>query len=244
MPVFPERESTLVSRLHSKGDSAQDKRTWVIGHSSDNKGRESERFKGFRKNTGDSAGALSNVGQGIAESSRTVETPATISSPTPQAQQAPQAPARAGSMNIDTMMGTTSTSAGNDIMASLADLDLSSGASAVQEEPLLPDVAHAYAPTRSIPTTGVTAPLLESPIPTNDLDELKQPATLGGVAPSLLAPLTVAPNIEKVSRFLSSSQQLTRSGWNVSATAMKAYCLKMTRCKSASSRSTTVHWVV
>jgi len=120
-----------------------------------------------------------------------------VPAPAPVAK-ASQAPARATSMHVDTMMGTTSTRTADDIMASLADLDLSSGANTIQEEPLLPDVPHAEAPTHSLPT-GSAEPAMQSPIQTNGQEGLKQLATLGGVAPSLLAPLTVAPNIEKVS---------------------------------------------
>lgn len=191
MPVFPERESTLVNRLHSRGSSSQDKRTWVIGHSADNKERAAERFNGFRKNTGDSTSALSNAGpapttQPVAESSRAAAAPV----PTPP---------RAMSTAPETMMGTTSTGTAEDIMASLADLDLSSNA-AIQEQPLLPSAPKTQSPP------SMSDPIIPTPPSapqTNGNGGMAHAATLGGVAPSLLAPLTVAPNIEKVCALIS-----------------------------------------
>lgn len=71
-------------------------------------------------------------------------------------------------------------------MSTLADLDLSN--STVQDEPLLPN--------------GHVKPMPDLPPHVNgngDSNGIVHTATLGGVNPSLLAPLTVAPNIEKVS---------------------------------------------
>lgn len=51
MPPFPERESALLNRLHSKGKTGQDRRTWVIGGKGDNKDREADRFKSFRQDS-------------------------------------------------------------------------------------------------------------------------------------------------------------------------------------------------
>jgi len=210
MPVFPERESTLVNRLHSRGDSAQDKRTWIIGHSADNREREAERFKGFRKGTGDSNGALANV-----EESRQPPAPAALLAQSPSSQSAgPVARARSQSTGIETMMGASSSSnTADDIMASLADLDLSSGATAaIQEEPLLPSSSGGL--TQSPPqmqSSQVTS--LPVPAYANGSEGMKDIATLGGVAPSLLAPLTVAPNIEKVSAVDSSMSDPADSQW-------------------------------
>lgn len=179
MPVFPERESALVNRLHSRGDAAQDKRTWIIGHSTDNKERGAERFKSFRSGTGDSNGALSNVSQPVAESSRAAVEARTVT--------------REASTNEEPMMGTSSNGVSDDIMASLAGLDLS-GAT-IQEEPLLPSAPRTQSPLQSQASHALQPEPLAS---VGGSEGLKHAATLGGVAPSLLAPLTVAPNIEKV----------------------------------------------
>lgn len=216
MPVFPERESTLVNRLHSRGDAAQDKRTWIIGHSSDNKERAAERFNGFRKGTGDSISALSNVG-----SSQGVQ-PVAESSPS----QPLSAPTRSLSTGMDTMMGTNSAGAADDIMSSLADLDLSSSA-APQEQPLLASATRAQSPP---PMPAPAAPIAPQ-APTNGNAGLAHAATLGGIAPSLLAPLNVAPNIEKVSRGRKVS--LTNSGWNDLLTPTRECSTRMIRYKSA-----------
>lgn len=203
MPVFPERESTLINRLHSRGDAAQDKRTWIIGHSGDNKEREAERFKAFRKPTGDSTNGSPIVTQPpqqpMAESSRSasqsVSPPVTAPLPEPQR-------SRTASVGADAMMGM-STGPADDIMASLAGLDMSGGNN-IQEQPLL---------SSSLPKSiSEVPPMMSPPVPapasngsngveSNGLEDagLKYQATLGGVAPSLLAPLTAAPNIEKVS---------------------------------------------
>lgn len=177
MPVFPERESALLNRLHSKGDKAQDKRTWVIGGKDENKERETERFKSFRKGTGDS-------GSPMAEEVIPVRDAPQPPIPT---QTAPTAQ-RTMSSNVDTMMGASSSGATDDIMSSLAGLDMR-GADGIQDEPLLPNGSEATTqPTRSLSngeaiTNGVLAPTT---------------ATLGGFSTTLLAPLTVGPNVDKV----------------------------------------------
>ncbi|OCF32713.1 AP-2 complex subunit alpha [Kwoniella heveanensis BCC8398] len=122
MPIFPERESALVNRLHKRGEQAQDKRTWIIGHKEDNKGREAERFKNFRKGTGDSSSALSPV-----------EVPTALAHA--HSSSSLQVPQRSASANVDAMMGTTSSGPAEDIMSSLADLDLTGNN--IQDEPLL-----------------------------------------------------------------------------------------------------------
>jgi AP-2 complex subunit alpha len=183
MPVFPERESALINRLHSKGEKTQDKRTWIIGHQTENKGREAERFKGFRKGTADSTS--------IAPEAVTV---APVQPPPPPM------PQRSVSTNGDTMMGTITSAPADDIMSSLAELDLTGNN--VQDEPLLPD-AH----PKSIPNS---APQVNGNGTSNGI---KHTATLGGVNPSLLAPLTVAPNIEKVRRPVSSPLLIDISQW-------------------------------
>jgi AP-2 complex subunit alpha len=197
MPVFPERESTLVNRLHSRGEGAQDKRTWVIGHSGENRDRKAEQFKGLRKGTGDSEVAVNGNGNGNgnvqsrpppppaapAESSVMARTSSATSVPVPVS--APE-PRRAMSNGPETMMGMSSSGPGEDIMASLADLDLSGGHT-IQEEPLLANGG------------GATPAGLTTEVERNGNGDLVQVASLGGVDPSLLAPLTVAPNIEKVS---------------------------------------------
>ena len=193
MPVFPERESALLNRLHSRRDKAQDKRTWVIGQSYDNKGREAERFKTLRKAAPPGA-ALANVNAPAAESSR-------AAAPSPPAPVPKDPPKREMSTGMDNMMGTTSASAADDIMASLADLDLSSGANAIQEQPLLPtSVAEQQPAAPTPPVLTPAAAVVANPISpnvTNGQEDMKRKATLGGVAPSLLTPLSAAPGIEK-----------------------------------------------
>ncbi len=174
MPVFPERESTLINRLHSKGEKTQDRRTWIIGHQTENKGREAERFKGLRK---DNAGSTSLAPEMAA-----------VAPPPPPPLQPMSVPQRSMSANMDTMMGRTSNGPAEDIMSSLADLDLSG--STVQDQPLL---ANGHA--KSFPEATPQANCDETG------DGIVHTATLGGVNPSLLAPLTVAPNIDKVGNY-------------------------------------------
>lgn len=178
MPVFSERESALVSRLHSRGDKAQDKRTWVIGQSSDNKDRVAERFKSFRKSTVDSA----NSGGGSSGSpAPPPKQLSMLSAPSPV-----QDAARSGSLiEEEPMMGTSSSAMSDDIMSSLAGLDLSTPSAPTGGERLLPDS------TLSAEPDSITSPIVARP------DDFQHNANLGGVNPSLLAPLTVAPNIEK-----------------------------------------------
>lgn len=175
MPVFPERESALLSRLHSKGELSQDKRTWVIGHSTENKGREAERLKGFKRGGDDvSPSRMPDSGP----SRRPIE---------------PVEPAReriVDTIGADTTMGVTSDGPAEDIMSSLADLDLSGDH--VQEEPLLGNGSAPHAVSNVYVPNGVGPP------GTHVNGDGKLVATLGGVDPALLAPLTVAPNIEKV----------------------------------------------
>ena len=177
MPVFPERESALVSRLHKKGEKTHDKRTWVIGGRAENKERTDERFKAFRKGTGDSAA--------IAAASRSVTSEAPAPSPSAiredyEAVASPPAlppVARQMSAGPEAMMGTTSRGPADDIMSSLAELDMSGNN--IQDEPLLPD------------TTANSA------VNGGDSSAADSRATLGGVDPLLLKPLTVGRNIEK-----------------------------------------------
>ena len=169
MPVFPERESALINRLHSKSDKGQDKRTWLIGQQTDNKDRQAERLKALRKGPADPPAPP--------QARTTVAMPAPAPPPMAMAVQE-----RSVVSHADTAMGTTSDGRGEDIMSSLADLDLSGNT--VQGEPLLPD-----------------APASEPILPSSHTNGNGPPAaTLGGVNPTLLAPLTVAPNVEKVSR--------------------------------------------
>ena len=178
MPVFPERESALINRLHSKGEKSQDKRTWIIGHQTENKGREAQRFKALRKVTPDttSPATLDNT---------PVAPPPQLQAPVPQ---------RSLNTNTDTMMGTTSNGPAEDIMSTLADLDLSGNS--VQDEPLLPDSGSHATPVRETDgdVKGGERDLV--------VNGIVHTATLGGVNPSLLAPLTVAPNVEKVGHYI------------------------------------------
>lgn len=179
MPVFPERESALVSRLHKKGEKTQDKRTWVIGGRDENKERAEERFRAFRKGTGDSTT--------IAAISRTVasETPTAPPRPVSTENSVPTRPppaAREISAGPEEMMGTTSRGPADDIMSSLAELDMSGNN--IQGEPLL----HG-ATANSVPARNGSGDDVEV-----DSDGR---ATLGGVDPILLKPLTVGRSIDK-----------------------------------------------
>lgn len=181
MPVFPERESALINRLHSRGDKAQDKRTWVIGQQSENKDRVAERFKSFRKSTVDSANSGGD--------SPTV--PPKAMTQLPQMSASVPAPSpidtvSRGNTLLEPMMGTTSSAMSDDIMSSLAGLDLSTPSEPVGGERLLPE-SNLSAEPDSLPST----PLTTRP------NDFQHNATLGGVNPSLLAPLTVAPNVDK-----------------------------------------------
>ena len=195
MPVFPERESTLVNRLHRKGEGAQDKRTWVIGHSTENKERESERFKAFRKGQADAKTAMEQKAARPAPPAAPAESSKAAGISNGHAAP-PTAPVRAASLGADDMMGTTAND-DSDILTSLADLDLSgSAAGAAQEEPL---VDHAGASsTASKDLSGTSEFAAPATVNGTASSGMQHVATLGGVAPALLAPLTVAPKIEKV----------------------------------------------
>lgn len=184
MPVFPERESTLVHRLHAKGNKSQDKRTWVIGGRDENQERQGQRFKTFRQGTQDSNGSNSEV-----VAAPIVSRPQAAGPSAPPPAPAKREPERQETL-VDDMMGPVANGRSESaIMASLADLDLGAQ-SATQEEPLLNGNVN-----------GSGGGLMESPVqetgPDGEFSVLT--ATLGGVDPALVAPLTVAPNIEKVS---------------------------------------------
>jgi AP-2 complex subunit alpha len=169
MPIYPERESALLSRLHSKGASSQDKRTWVIGGKDENKEREAERFKNFRKGSATLNGAEVTA-------AATASAPALApSQPEPQR----SLPTRERTGTLDTMMGASSSGATEDIMSSLAGLDLTG--TTPQEQPLLP--------------TPVQSPSTIEP-QSSGLDS----ALFAQVNPAASAPLTLGPNIEKVSK--------------------------------------------
>ncbi|WVQ68450.1 uncharacterized protein L199_006658 [Kwoniella botswanensis] len=195
MPVFPERESTLVNRLHKRGEQAQDKRTWIIGHKEDNKGREAERFKNFRKGTADSNTIVSDLPQ--SQSQAQSRPPAPLAQAQPQAQTQ-----RSMSIGADTMMGTTSHGPADDIMASLAELDLANGGSGggtIQDEPLLMSAPAGPTGAAADPAGLYDAQSIQpqAPVPVQANGSLSHTATLGGVNPALLATLTVGDHIEK-----------------------------------------------
>ncbi|WVQ79744.1 hypothetical protein IAT38_001844 [Cryptococcus sp. DSM 104549] len=206
MPIFPERESALVSRLHSKGEKAHDKRTWVIGGKEENREREAERFKSFRRNTGDSGGIL--AGASAAAAAAQVPPPSQQrGEPRPQASL--NIPARSASIGAEAMMGTTSAGPAEDIMSSLADLDMSGNG--IQDQPLLPtvtgygaDLAQLNQPQQQAPAApqvqqpqAAAVAVASPPLVNGGGAGLVHTATLGGVNPALLAPLTVAEGIEK-----------------------------------------------
>lgn len=202
MPVYPERESALLSRLHSKGAASQDKRTWVIGGKDENKEREAERFKNFRKGS----------------STVNTDSPAASTPTQPQPQPSLPVPQRTGT--IDTMMGASSSGATEDIMSSLAGLDLTG--STPQEQPLLPT------PAVQSPTAYESS---------NGLDS----ALFAQVNPASTAPLTLGSNIEKVSHCARTA--LISSGSNASHTRPRVYSTRMASCKSASRLSITARLV-
>jgi AP-2 complex subunit alpha len=165
MPPFPERESALVNRLHGKADSTQDKRTWVIGGKTENKGREAARFRSF------SNVQNSDRAQAIEAAATTTEN-REIAEPDNQ------------QVGVYDMMGAEPSAATDDVMSSLAGLDL--GGATMQEAPLLPSAvqsAHAPVPV-AIPTPmSVMAPSAPS---------ISTSAALAAMS------LTKGPGIEKV----------------------------------------------
>ncbi|EKD01853.1 hypothetical protein A1Q2_03916 [Trichosporon asahii var. asahii CBS 8904] len=192
MPVFPERESALVNRLHKRGNAAQDKRTWVIGQQSENRDKFAKQF------SKDSTSAADD---------ETVPVPPpkpqmSLSQPQPQASLSVD-PQPSGNLTPQTpsasepMMGpgpsSQSTMLSEDIMTSLAGLDMSSPAPepASAQQRLLPEQQQFV----SEPTGGA-APLSTLTSPTTP-DDLQHTATLGGVNPALLHGLTTGPNVEK-----------------------------------------------
>lgn len=177
MPVFPERESALINRLHSRGEQAQDKRTWVIGHQSENKDRVAERFKSFRKPTASSV--LSN--------DTPVPPPKTsLSLPANPVTERSRTSSLIADQQLTESPKATTNSMSSDIMSSLAGLDLSAPSSM--------DVA---AGERLLPETSLNSEPDAVAAAAARPDDFQHNATLGGVNPSLLAPLTVAPNVEK-----------------------------------------------
>lgn len=152
MPPFPARESALLNRLHKKGKDTEDKRTWVIGGKEENKEREAARFKTFRK------GSVSAVGQtNGAPSSPVAATSQQDLTPPP-----PPPPERSNTL-VDTAMGVSSSSATEDIMDSLAGLDLSN-ANSLQQERLLPDSSSAPSSAFSPSNTASYAPSAPTPL--------------------------------------------------------------------------------
>ena len=163
MPPFPERESALVNRLHSKADATQDKRTWVIGGKDENKGREAARFRSF-----------SNV-----QASDRPDPSVAISAPAAAAIQSPVEMDK-DQVGVYDMMGADSSAATDDVMSSLAGLDL--GGATAQEAPLLPAAAQpALVPVDSSSAGVSTAP------------QISTSAALAAMS------LTKGPGIEKVS---------------------------------------------
>lgn len=192
MPVFPERESALVNRLHKRGNAAQDKRTWVIGQQSENR----DKFtKSFSKDSGAPEDEpvpvpppkpQTSMSQPQPQMSLSVDPQPTGGSHTPQTPSATEPMMGPGVSSQSTMLS-------EDIMTSLAGLDMSSPpiepASAQQR--LLPGQQFVREPeSGAVPlaslATGSTTP-----------EDLQHTATLGGVNPALLHGLTTGPNVDK-----------------------------------------------
>lgn len=153
MPPFPARESALLSRLHKKGRDTEDKRTWVIGGKDENKEREAARFKNFRKGSLPASGGLADLPS--TSSSVTATASATVLAARPASP-----PPRQLSLP-DTVMGVNSSAVTEDIMDSLAGLDLSTPGA--QTESLLSPMSSAhpaaepsYFPTSSQPPSQLT----------------------------------------------------------------------------------------
>ena len=153
MPPFPARESALLNRLHKKGKDTEDKRTWVIGGKEENKEREAARFKSFRKGSV-SAGNPTN---GDASSPvAAAPAPRDVTPPPPP-------PSERSNTLVDTAMGVSSSSATEDIMDSLAGLDLSNPSS-LQHERLLPDSSSSPSSAFSPSNTASYAPSTPTPL--------------------------------------------------------------------------------
>lgn len=144
MPPFPARESALLNRLHKKGKDTEDKRTWVIGGKEENKEREAARFKTFRK---ESTGVSGGGGASNGGSSPAVDSSPRSSTPPP-----PPPPERSNTL-VDTAMGVSSSSATEDIMDSLAGLDLSNS---LQQERLLPNPSSSASPTNTFSSSPIS----------------------------------------------------------------------------------------
>ncbi len=119
MPPFPERESALLNRLHSRGAASQDRRTWVIGGKGENKDREAARFKAFKQDG--SAGGNEEAGPSLTNGTRLLAVP----EPEPEVEEEGA---------LDMMGGNTD--GAEDVMESLAGLDLG-GVNSPQETPLI-----------------------------------------------------------------------------------------------------------
>ena len=132
MPPFPDRESALLNRLHRKHGDTEDKRTWIIGGKDVNKDREVDNFKTFE--AARKAGASEATAAAVMDASRD------------------------GAVNGDDVDPINLIDP-DDIMASLAGLDLtSSGSPTAASALLLPDIVPSAASLLPDAHTDVVAP--------------------------------------------------------------------------------------
>ena len=117
MPPFPERQSALLNRLHSKGNATNDKRTWVIGGKGDNKEREAARFRTFTDSNSTPPSVVTRTQPDIRA---TTQEETIVDEP----------------VGVYDMMGADPSVATDDVMSSLAGLDLG-GLQTAQEVPLM-----------------------------------------------------------------------------------------------------------
>lgn len=191
MPVFPERESALVNRLHKRGNAAQDKRTWVIGQQSENRDKFTKQFSKDSAAADDESVPVPppkpQMTQPQPQMSLSVDPQTTSGSRTPQTPSAVEPMMGPGTSSQSTMLS-------EDIMSSLAGLDMSSPPieSASAQQRLLPEQTSFVRE----PESGA-APLASFASGSTTPDDLQHTATLGGVNPALLQPLTTGPNVEK-----------------------------------------------
>lgn len=154
-----------------KSDSTQDKRTWIIGGKEENKGREKERFRSF-------SNAQNTERPGNAESSGT--TSAVLQPPVDERE---DLMTMHDTQNDTGMMGADPSAATDDVMSSLAGLDM--GGTTLQEAPLL-DTVGPVAQTSIAPQSTVPEP---APVAMNP--SISTSAALAAMS------LTKGPDIEK-----------------------------------------------
>jgi AP-2 complex subunit alpha len=166
MPPFPERESALLSRLLKRhGAAAGDKRTWNIGGRDVNKDKDDERYRGMAKRKN------SRPIDGVVEGGE-VDAPA----------------------HSNGVVSGTSAPVTDDVMGSLAGLDLSGDAGAdAPGAPLQPLIATNGAPAESSPTLSRSAPVNGSDRPLSPISTAVSPSSSSAAPTPISARATSAP---------------------------------------------------